>query len=35
VCFGLVGVIGVLPGLVVWLLYPLPRPAASVAAVRG
>ena len=35
VCFGLVGVIGVLPGLVVWLLYPLPRPAASVAAVPG
>jgi glycosyltransferase 2 family protein len=25
VCFGLVGVIGVLPGLIVWLLYPLPR----------
>jgi glycosyltransferase 2 family protein len=35
VCFGLIWVVGVLPGLIVWLLYPLPRPAASVAAVRG
>jgi hypothetical protein len=35
VCFGLTGVIAVLPGLVVWLLYPLPRPGASMAAVRG
>ena len=35
VCFGLVGVIGVLPGLIVWLLYPLPRPAAGVAASPG
>jgi glycosyltransferase 2 family protein len=30
VCFGLVEVIGVLPGLVVWLLYPLPRVARAV-----
>jgi hypothetical protein len=35
VCFGLIWVVGVLPGLIVWLLYPLPRPAASVAAVPG
>jgi uncharacterized membrane protein YbhN (UPF0104 family) len=35
VCFGLIWVIGVLPGLVVWLLYPLPRPAAGMAAVQG
>ena len=30
VCFGLVEVIGVLPGLAVWLLYPLPRVARVV-----
>jgi len=29
VCFGLVAVIGVLPGLIVWLLYSLPRPATG------
>jgi len=34
VCFGLVAVIGVLPGLVVWLLYPLPRLAAGMAGRR-
>jgi len=26
VCFGLVGVIAVLPGLIVWLLYPAATP---------
>jgi len=31
VCFGLVGMIGVLPGLIVWLLYPLPRATAGSA----
>ena len=31
VCFGLVAVIGVLPGLIVWLVYPLPRLAAGMA----
>jgi hypothetical protein len=35
VCFGLIGVAGVLPGLIVWVLYPLPRPAASMAGGRG
>ena len=34
VCFGLVAVIGVLPGLVAWLLYPLPRLAAGMAGRR-
>jgi hypothetical protein len=34
VCFGLVVVIGVLPGIV-WPLYPLPRLAAGVAGRRG
>ena len=34
VCFGLVAVIGVLPGLVVWLLYPLPRLAVGMAGRR-
>ena len=34
VCFGLVVVIGVLPGLVVWLLYPLPPLAAGLAGRR-
>jgi glycosyltransferase 2 family protein len=29
VCFGLVAMIRVLPGLIVWLLYPLPRAAAG------
>ena len=35
VCFGLVSVVGVLPGLIVWLLYPLPRVAAGAVASRG
>lgn len=35
VCFGLVAVIGVLPGLIVWLLYPLPRLAAGGSGGRG
>jgi glycosyltransferase 2 family protein len=35
VCFGLVAVIGVLPGLVVWLLHPLPRLAARMARRQG
>ena len=35
VCFGVVAVIGVLPGLVVWLLYPLPRLAAGMVGRRG
>lgn len=34
VCFGLVAVIGVLPGLIVWLVYPLPRLAAGMARRR-
>jgi uncharacterized membrane protein YbhN (UPF0104 family) len=29
VCFGLVTVLSVLPGLIVWLLYPLPRPPGA------
>jgi glycosyltransferase 2 family protein len=31
VCFGLVTMISVLPGLIVWFLYPLPRAAAGSA----
>jgi glycosyltransferase 2 family protein len=31
VCFGLVNMISALPGLIVWLLYPLPRAAAGSA----
>ena len=34
VCFGLVAVVGVLPGLIVWLLYPLPRVTAGQAGRR-
>jgi glycosyltransferase 2 family protein len=34
VCFGLITMISVLPGLIVWLLYPLPRAAAAVSAER-
>jgi glycosyltransferase 2 family protein len=34
VCFGLVGMIVVLPGLIVWLFYPMPRSAAGIAGQR-
>jgi uncharacterized membrane protein YbhN (UPF0104 family) len=32
VCFGLIAVIAALPGLIVWLLYPLPRAAVGVVS---
>lgn len=35
VCFGLVFLVSVLPGLIVWLTYPLPRAAASKARRRA